>query len=288
MNNVNPTHKTKHNMKHAQHRLLALSVATSLLLGWTSVAHAQPKAESPVLATVNGKSISQFQLDELVRSSPIPEQANTPEGRRALLEELISRELVAQDAVKKKLDKPAQAQLQLQQAHQSVLIDLAVAKYFRKNPIDESALQVEYRRQIDALKAMGSTQQYQLRVLVLPTETAAREAIRDINGGQSMEELVRQSSTDPSRAKGGLLDWLLPNQMLPMIANVVVNVSKGKLAAAPIQTPSGWNVLRVEDVRNFVPPKFEEATDQLRASLIQQRRAAYLAQLRDAANIQRP
>jgi hypothetical protein len=47
-------------------------------------------------------------------------------------------------------------------------------------------------------------------------------------------------------------------------------------------------VVRVEDVRNFVPPKFEEATDQLRASLIQQRRAAYLAQLRDAANIQRP
>ena len=142
MNNVNPTRKTKHNMKHVQHRLLALSVAASLLLGWTSVAHAQPKAESPVLATVNGKSISQFQLDELVRSSPSPEQANAPEGRRALLEELISRELVAQDAVKKKLDKPAQAQFQLQQARQSVLIDLAVAEYFRKNPIDESALQV--------------------------------------------------------------------------------------------------------------------------------------------------
>ena len=288
MNNVNPTRKTKHNMKHVQHRLLALSVAASLLLGWTSVAHAQPKAESPVLATVNGKSISQFQLDELVRSSPSPEQANAPEGRRALLEELISRELVAQDAVKKKLDKPAQAQFQLQQARQSVLIDLAVAEYFRKNPIDESALQAEYRRQIDALKAMGSVQQYQLRLLVVPTEAQAREAIRDINKGQSMEELVRQSSTDPSRANGGLVDWLLPNQMLPMIANVVVNVSKGKLAAAPIQTPNGWNVVRVEDVRNFVPPKFEDATVQLRASLIQQRRAAYLAQLRDSANIQRP
>jgi peptidyl-prolyl cis-trans isomerase C len=263
-------------------------MATSLMLGCTSVLHAQSAADKTVLATVNGKNISQFQLDELVRSSLIPEQANTPEGRRALLEELISRELVAQDAVNQKLDKRAQAEFQLQQARQSVLIDLAVTEYFRKNPIDESALQAEYRRQIDALKAIGSTQQYQLRVLVLPTETAAREAIRDINQGQSMEELVRQSSIDQSRANGGLLDWLLPNQMLPMIANVVVNVSKGKLAAAPIQTPNGWNVVRVEDVRNFVPPKFEDATVQLRASLIQQRRAAYLAQLRDAANIQRP
>ena len=275
-------------MTHAHRHLIVLSMAASLMLGCTSVLHAQSAADKTVLATVNGKSISQFQLDELVRSSPIPEQANTPEGLRALMEELISRELVAQDAVKKKLDKPAQAQFQLQQARQPVLIDLAVTEYFRKNPIDESALQAEYRRQIDALKAMGSVQQYQLRLFVPPTGAQAREAIRDINQGQSMEDLVRQSSTDPSRAKGGLLDWLLPNQMLPMIANVVVNVSKGKLAAAPIQTPGGWNVLRVEDVRNFVPPKFEEATDLLCARLIQQPRAAYLAQLRDAANIQRP
>ena len=275
-------------MTHTQRYLIALSTATSLLLGCTSALHAQSAADKTVLVSINGKNISQFQLDEVVRTSLSPEQANTPEGRRTLLEELISRELVVQDAVKKKLDKPAQAQLQLQQARESVLIDLVVEDYFKKNPIDEAALKAEYRRQIDTLKAVGSTQQYQLRVLVLPTETQAREAMRDINKGQSMEELVRQSSTDPSRANGGLVDWLLPNQMLPMVANVVVNVSKGKLAAAPIQTPNGWNVVRVEDVRNFVPPKFEEATVQLRASLIQQRRAAYLAQLRDAANIQRP
>lgn len=275
-------------MTHTQRYLIALSTATGLLLGCTSALHAQSATDKTVLVSVNGKNISQFQLDEVVRTSPSPEQANTPEGRRALLEELISRELVVQDAVKKKLDKPAQAQLQLQQARESVLIDLAVEDYFKKNPIDELALKAEYRRQIEALKAIGSTQQYQLRLLVVPTETQAREAIRDINKGQSMEALVRQSSTDPSRANGGLVDWLLPSQMLPMVANVVVNVGKGKLAAAPIQTPNGWNVVRVEDVRNFVPPKFEEATVQLRASLIQQRRAAYLAQLRDVANIQRP
>ena len=273
-------------MKNAHRHLITLSAA--LLLGCSSALHAQSAADKTVLVSVNGKNISQFQLDEVIRTSPSPEQANTPEGRRALLEELISRELVVQDAVKKKLDKPAQAQFQLQQARESVLIDLAVADYFKKNPIDEAALKTEYRRQIDALKAIGSTQQYQLRVLVLPTETAAREAIRDINKGQSMEELIRQSSNAPDRANGGLVDWLLPNQMLPMVANVVVNLSKGKLAAAPIQAPNGWNVVRVEDVRNFVPPKFEEATVQLRASLVQQRRAAYVAQLRDAANIQRP
>jgi peptidyl-prolyl cis-trans isomerase C len=288
MNNVKPMHKTELAMKQPQHSLIALSMAASLLLGWTPVSQAQSTADNPVLVTVNGKNIRQSQLIEAVRSNPNPEQANTPEGRRALLEELISRELVSQDAVKKKLDKTAQAQFQLQQARQSVLIDLAVADHFQKNPIDEAAMRAEYRRQIDALKALGPMQQYQIRLLVLPTEAQARDAIRDINKGQSMEQLVRQSSTDPSRANGGLLDWLLPNQMLPMVSNVVENLSKGKLSAAPIQAPNGWNVVRVEDVRTFTPPKFEDATAQLRASLIQQRRAAYLNQLRESAKLQRP
>jgi peptidyl-prolyl cis-trans isomerase C len=275
-------------MTSSQRHLIALSIFTSLLGSLPMALHAQTDTEKSVLITVNGKGISQFQLDEAVRTNPNPEQANTAEGRRALLEELISREMVSQDAVKKKLDKTAQAQFQLQQARQSVLIDLAVANYFQKNPIDEAAMRAEYRRQIDALKALGPMQQYRLRLLVLPTEAQARDAIRDINKGQSMEQLVQQLSTDPSRANNGLLDWLLPNQMLPTVSSVVENLSKGKLSAAPIQAPNGWNVVRVEDVRNFTPPKFEDATVQLRGSLIQQRRTAYVNQLRDAANIQRP
>jgi len=182
-------------MTHTQRYLIALSTATSLLLGCTSALHAQSAADKTVLVSVNGKNISQFQLDEVVRTSPSPEQANTPEGRRALLEELINRELVVQDAVKKKLDKPAQAQLQLQQARESVLIDLAVEDYFKKNPIDAAALKAEYRRQIDALKAVGSTQQYQLRVLVLPTETQApaQQPIDDWN--DKFRALMQEAQT---------------------------------------------------------------------------------------------
>jgi peptidyl-prolyl cis-trans isomerase C len=288
MNNVKPIYKTETAMSQAHQNLFALAIVTLLFGSLPMLSHAQTDADKSVLITVNGKGISQFQLDEAVRSTPNPEQANTAEGRRALLEELISRELVSQDAIKKKLDETAQAQFQLQQARQSVLIDLAVADHFQKNPIDEAAMRAEYRRQIDALKALGPMQQYQIRLLVLPTEAQARDAIRDINKGQSMEQLIRQSSIDPSRANGGLLDWLLPNQMLPMVSNVVENLSKGKLSVAPIQTPNGWNVVRVEDVRTFTPPKFEDATAQLRASLIQQRRAAYLNQLRESAKLQRP
>jgi peptidyl-prolyl cis-trans isomerase C len=269
------------------HRFSCTTLAICAL--WFSgSALAQNAARPANAATVNGQAISSALLEQVVNANVSQGQVDSPELRQILLEELISRELVAQDAVKKNLDKTPQAQIQLQQARQAVLVDIAIADYFAKNPINDAALQAEYKRQIDALTALGPLQQYQLRLLVLPTEAQAREAIRNINQGRSMEEMVRKDSTDPSRSNGGLMDWMLPSQLLPVISNVVVNLAKGKVTAAPIQTQAGWNVLRVEDVRPFVPPKLEESTNQLRASLVQQRRAAYLAQLREAAKISRP
>jgi peptidyl-prolyl cis-trans isomerase C len=287
-------------MQHRQLKIRSMSfytpstswsgrLAAALLLISPALMAQTPAAPKPeALVTINGKAISPSLLEQLVAASKSQGQPDTPELRRALLDELISRELVAQDALAKKLDKTPQGRLQLQQARQNVLIDLAMAQYFAKHPIDEAALRTEYQRQTSALQAMGSTQQYQLRLLVAPTEGQAREAIRLIQKGQSMEGVVKELSTDPSRENGGLMDWLLPNQMLPSIANVVVNLSRGQVTAAPIQTPAGWNVLRVEDVRPFVVPKFEESIAQLRNALVTQRRAAYLAELRSAAKITRP
>jgi peptidyl-prolyl cis-trans isomerase C len=273
---------------HSHQAFQLIAIATGLLMSSSLLAQTSPAPTPDVLITVNGKAIPKSLLDQLVAVSKSQGQVDTPELRRALLDELISRELVAQDALAKKLDKTAQGRLQLQQARQNVLIDLAMTQYFAKHPIDEAALRVEYQRQTSALQAIGSTQQYQLRLLVAPTEGQAREAIRLIQKGESMEGVVKEWSTDLSRESGGLMDWLLPSQMLPSIANVVVNLSKGQVTAAPIQTPAGWNVLRVEDVRPFVVPKFEDSIPQLRTALVAQRRAAYLAELRSAAKITRP
>jgi peptidyl-prolyl cis-trans isomerase C len=275
-------------MKISHLHRFSCTTLTICALWFSGSALAQNAARPANAATVNGQAISSALLEQVVNANVSQGQVDSPELRQILLEELISRELVAQDAVKKNLDKTPQAQIQLQQARQAVLVDIAIADYFAKNPINDAALQAEYKRQIDALTALGPLQQYQLRLLVLPTEAQAREAIRNINQGRSMEEMVRKDSTDPSRSNGGLMDWMLPSQLLPVISNVVVNLAKGKVTAAPIQTQAGWNVLRVEDVRPFVPPKLEESTNQLRASLVQQRRAAYLAQLREAAKISRP
>jgi len=238
------------------------------------------------LPKVNGKTLSQEVFNQTISANVAQGQADTPELRQVIMEELINRELLSQDAQKRKLDQSAEAKVRLEQVRQAVLSDLAMADYFAKNPIDDAALRAEYQRQTALLGSMGPLLQYQLRVAAFDTELKARDALKKIREGASFEQIARTESMDASKANGGLLDWLLPNQILPAISNVIVNLSKGGVTAAPIQTPGGWNIVRVEDTRPFKLPRYEDSIEQLRASLVQQRRTAYLTELRKAAKIE--
>lgn len=257
-------------------------------LAFTFTLLASGNAHSQSMPSVNGKAISAEVFNQAVSTNISQGQTDSPELRTVILEELINRELLAQDAQKKKLHQSQDGKARLEQARQAVLVDLAFVDYFAKDPITEAALKAEYQRQIELLGSLGPLQQYRLRVAMFETDKQARDALQRIRNGASFEEIVRKESIDASRANGGLLDWLLPNQILPAISNVIVNLSKGSTTAAPIQTPGGWNLVRVEDTRAFTPPRYEESLDQLRASLVQQRRAAYLTELRKAAKIERP
>jgi peptidyl-prolyl cis-trans isomerase C len=106
-----------------------------------------------------------------------------------------------------------------------------------------------------------------------------------IRKGESFEKVAKEKSVDPSKDKGGLLDWLLPNQMIPTISTVVVNLSKGTVAAAPVRTPSGWAVFKVEDIRKFKPLPLEESKARIKRSLEEKQSADFMRSLRSSAKV---
>jgi peptidyl-prolyl cis-trans isomerase C len=73
--------------------------------------------------------------------------------------------------------------------------------------------------------------------------------------------------------------------LVPAVSNVIVNLKAGTLAAAPIQTPSGWNIIRVEDVRSAPPPSFENNRAQVAEGLLREQRAAFIRKLRADAKL---
>lgn len=273
------------NMQIWRKNLTGLSVA--MIFGAASVgAFAQTSAlPTGVFATVNGEPLSDALLDVNVAANVTQGRADTPELREEIKNELIGREVLAQEAQKLKLDQNGQAQAQMAQLQQNFLANLLLNHLNTINPVTNAAIQAEY----DAfLKNVQGAKQYQLSLIVVPTEARAKEIIADIAKNKDkglFAQLAAEESIDASRADQGKLDWLLPEQMLPAVGNVVANLSEGRISAVPIQTRAGWNVIRVDGVRDFTPPPMADIENQLRQAATQKQLSAFIQTLQSEAKI---
>lgn len=239
-------------------------------------------ADEPV-AVVNGVSIAARLMERNVQANVAQGQKDTPELRAALKQELVARELMAQEAQKRGLDKLPNTQDALTAMRQNLLIELLLNDEFTKNPITEAELKTEYERQVKALKAAGDLQQFQISTIVVATESDARAVMTEVRSGQPFDGLAKSRSMDPSKDKGGELGWFLPDQIAPAISNVVVNLAPGAVSAAPIQVGPYWHVVKLMAKRPYQVPGFDESKNLLQAAVVQNRRAAMLKKLSDAA-----
>jgi peptidyl-prolyl cis-trans isomerase C len=245
-------------------------------------AFAAQAADAPV-AVVNGVSIAPRMMERNVQANVAQGQKDTPELRAALKQELVARELMAQEAQKRGLDKLPATQDALTAMRQNLLIDLVLNDEFTKNPISEAELKTEYERQVKALKAGGDLQQFQISTIVLPTEADARAVMSALRSGQAFDALATSRSMDASKDKGGELGWFLPDQIAPAVSNVVVNLAPGAVSAAPIQVGPYWHVVKLMAKRPYQVPGFDESKNLVQAAVVQNRRAALLKKLTDAA-----
>jgi peptidyl-prolyl cis-trans isomerase C len=266
----------------------AVSAVCSVLLLTTGSSLAQPKPAATtvptgVLAIVNGVQIPSSLLEQNVNANVAQGQRDTPELRQLLKEELINREILAQESAKLGLDKTAEAKTQLAQMRQTLMVELLLNDLLKKNPVTDVKIKAEYDQRVEALK---NEQEYKVALIVTATEDEAKALIAQINKGESFEKIATEKSIDPSKAKGGQVGWVLPAQILPAISNVMVNLNKGALAVSPIRTQAGWNIIKLEDKRAYQAPGLNEAKNDIRQALQQQQRAELVKRLRDGAKVQ--
>jgi len=151
-----------------------------------------------------------------------------------------------------------------------------------RNPIPEATLKTEYERQMAVMK---DQLQYRLGLIVTSTEDEAKAVLARLRKGEAFAKLATEKSLDPSKKDGGNVGWVVPAQILPAISNVMVNLAKGAFAAAPIQTPAGWNIIKLEETRPFKAPTFDEAKNDIRQMLVQKQRFDYVKTLRESAKV---
>ena len=254
------------------------------VFGTFSLAALAQSLPAGAVATVNGQVITDTMFEQNLRANLAQGAKDTPQLRQAVKEELINRELMAQQAEKLGLDKTPEAKLQLKQLRENLLVEMLLAQTLKQNPITEEEVRADYNRQLNQLSQAGGIQQYKISVIVVPSENEAKDIVARLNRGVSFAALAKERSIDASKANGGLVGWILANQVNPALGETIVKMNKGSYSA-PIATGEGWNIVKVDEKRPFKAPTLEESKNGIVQLLVQQRRAQLIQQLRSEGKI---
>src|SRR5450759_2357637 len=164
-------------------------------------------AEDKSAALVNGVSIPQARVDLRVKIAVTQGQADSPELRKAIREDMISLEVLAQEAKKKELDK------------QSVLVSAFVQDYTKNHQISDDQLKQEY----DKLKANLGKSEYNVSHILVETEDGAKDIIAQLGKKGKFDKIAKAKSKDAGSAeRGGSLGWAVPSNFVPPFANAVL------------------------------------------------------------------
>ncbi len=232
------------------------------LLATGTIAYAQ---DGPI--RVNGVTIPQQRVEFFVRNLVSQGRPDTPELRNAVRQELVDRELLAQEAARRGMAKNAEVANEIEMARQSILIRAVVQDAARATPNTEDATRKEYER----IKSQLGSREYKARHILVDKEDEAREIIAQIRKGGSFEKLAAERSKDPgSKVRGGDLDWSGPDNYVKPFGDALAKLKKGQMTDAPVQTQFGWHIIRLDDERARKIPPYEEVKNNLQQQLQQQ------------------
>jgi peptidyl-prolyl cis-trans isomerase C len=226
-------------------------------------------AEDKSAAVVNGVTIPQARVDLRVKMAAAQGQTDSPDLRKAIREDMISLEVLAQEAKKAGMDKDP-----------DVIQQTELAK---THPISEDQLKQEY----DKLKVNLGKSEYNVRHILVDTEAEAKAIIAKLGKKGSFDKIAKEKSKDAGSAeKGGSLGWAVPTNFVPPFANAVLSLKKGTYTKEPVKSQFGWHIIQLDDVRELKVPSFEELKPQVQQRLQQQSIQEYIADLRSKAKIE--
>jgi peptidyl-prolyl cis-trans isomerase C len=268
-------------------------VAGGLVLG-SAVAQDKPEKSSKKSAAatssaggklvVNGVSIPQSRIDAMNKELDTAGQPSGPERQNAIKEELVNREVLAQAARARGVDKSPDVQAQMEMARQAVLIRALFEQETKSNPITDADLQKQY----DQFKGSMGQNEYKVSHILVDKEEDAKAIIDQLkkNPGD-FAKIAKEKSKDPgSKDNGGDLDWGPSARYVKPFADAVQSQPKGQISQAPVKTDFGYHVIRVDDMRPLKVPEFAELKEQFKQRAQQQQIQKMVMDLRSKAKVE--
>jgi peptidyl-prolyl cis-trans isomerase C len=235
------------------------------------------------IATVNGIKVPKARADVLMQQQQGRGMQDNDQTRAMVREELVNREVVAQEAQRAGFAKRPDVQTQLDLARQEIIVGAYIRDWVRKHPVTDAEVQQQY----DKAKAEAGEREYRARHILLENEDEAKAMIAELKKGGKFDELANKNSKDPgSKERGGDLDWNVPQTFDRQFSDAMVKLEKGKYTETPVRTRFGFHVIQLDDVRPVKFPALADVKPRIQQQLVQNKVEELIRGLRAKAKVE--
>lgn len=243
--------------------------AILLTLALTSFAYgAEP---NKVLARVNNQDITEAEVLEFIQ--PYGQQAlmlyNTPQGKKMILDDVISMRLYALDAEAQGLDSTPEFQAQLASVRRAILAQASMRKVIDGLTISDDEAMKFYT---DNPQMFIQPEQVHARHILVSDDETLAKVQEDLMSGKSFDAAAKEYSIDPgSAASGGDLGEFPRGVMVPEFEKAAFELKNPGDVSEPVKTQFGWHIIKLEEHIPESTAPFEQVKPQIMQQLREQK-----------------
>lgn len=227
--------------------------------------------EKKVLARVGTKTITSEDVDAMIASmGPRGQNYQSPQGRAAVLDQLIGRQLIIMDAKRNLMDREPAYIAELERYKEDLLAGYALEKVMSKVKVTEDDGLKFYEENKEMFNA-GDT--VSASHILVDSEDTANELMAAIQAGEITFEAAAQAhSSCPSGQQGGSLGEFGRGQMVPEFDEACFSMEIGELRG-PVKTQFGYHIIRLNAKNAAKVMDYSEVKDQIMQHLTSQKQS---------------
>ncbi len=248
------------------------------------LAYATPVlADDPVVAIVDGNKITNSQVMEAKATLPKQYQS-LPDDKLfpVLLNQAVDTYLILKAAQTSGEAQKPEVKKSIEKATEEIISQSYLFSKV-KDTITDASVQAKYAENV---KNFPKEKEIHLRHILVDDENTAKSVIKALKGGADFKKLAASKSKDATAKEGGDLGFVRKGELPEELSEAAFAITAGGYSDKAVKTDFGWHVLKVDEIRDAKPPKFEEVQNELKSLLTQEAVVALLKDLRAKAKVE--
>lgn len=239
------------------------------------------KDDQSVAALVNNKKIYVSDVEKFYNSDPMLASFPLELFYKRILDTLITKKLLEEEAVKKGMGKDPEVLKQLAEIKKGLMMN-AYIKSIVEEKITEEEVQKVYK---EVVEKQPKQEEVKASHILVKDEKEAKDIIKKLQAGEEFEKLAEEKSADSSSQSGGDLGYFSKEAMVPEFSEAAFKLKVGEYTKSPVKTQFGWHIIKVTDKREKPPVSIDDVREAIKNEIANRIGKEEVDRLRQTAKV---